>query len=352
MKLALIRFIFAVVAAAVAAGVALHAQAPQGPGGGVQVAVPQGNSQDQAGAAARQQQQQAARAKLANQPAPRTADGRIALGNTATVKGVWVGGGLGFCNANTVAAPASLNPGATQGPGGVRGAGPGGAAAPAGGAAPAGAAAPAGGRGAGRGANANAAPCTPIPYLPWTLATSNDRRRNELEPHTRCKPSGGPRQWLTPYGAELVELPEKKVAYIFDIGGPHTYRTIYMDGRKHPENLTPSYYGHSIGWWEGDTFVVDTVGFNEGFWIDRGQLPHTTQLHLIEKYTRTALDTMRYELTVDDPGAYTAPFTGTSSLRWENGTELFEYICQQGNEAPTLMVGDGTFVDRTALIVP
>ena len=145
----------------------------------------------------------------------------------------------------------------------------------------------------------------------------------------------------------VLELPEKKVAYIFDIGGPHTFRTIYMDGRKHPENLTPSYYGHSIGWWEGDTLVVDTIGFNEGFWIDRGQLPHTTQLHLIEKSTRTALDSMQSDLTVDDPGAYTAPFTGTSNLRWENGTELFEYVCQQGNEAHTLMVGDGTSVDRT-----
>jgi hypothetical protein len=188
--------------------------------------------------------------------------------------------------------------------------------------------------------------------MEWTRAVSNDRRRNELEPHTRCKPSGGPRQWLTPYGAEFLELPEQKVAYIFDIGGPHTYRTIYMDGRKHPEKLTPSYYGHSIGWWEGDTLIVDTVGFNEGFWIDRGQLPHTEQLHLVEKYTRTALDTMRYELTVDDPGAYTTSFTGTSNLRWENGTELFEYICQQANQAHTLMVGEATSVDRTSLIIP
>jgi hypothetical protein len=129
------------------------------------------------------------------------------------------------------------------------------------------------------------------------------------------------------------------VAYIFDIGGPHTYRTIYIDGRTHPEHVTRSYYGHSIGWWEADTLVVDTVGFNEGFWIDRGQIPHSDRLHLIEKYTRTALDTMRYELTIDDPGAYTAPFTGTSNLRWENGTELFEYVCQQANQAHTLMVG-------------
>ena len=188
--------------------------------------------------------------------------------------------------------------------------------------------------------------------MDWTRGVSDDRRRNELEPHTRCKPSGGPRQWLTPYGAEFVELRDQKVAYIFDIGGPHTFRTIFMDGRKHPEKLEPTYYGHSIGWWEGDTLVVDTVGFNERFWIDRGQLPHTDRLHLIEKYTRTSLTTMRYELTIDDPGAYTAPFTGTSNLRWQEGTELFEYVCQQANQAHTLMVGDGTSVDRSSLIVP
>ena len=336
MTLALVRFAaIAVVIAVVASAAALRAQ--QAPNSGVQVGVPQGSTQEQAAAAARQQQQQQARNRLANAPAPRTADGRIVLGNTTTLKGVWVGGGLGFCNANTVAAPAFLNPGAGRGAG----------AAGAPGAAAGGAAGRAGGRG-----GAAAAPCTPIPYMPWTLAVSNDRRRNELEPHTRCKPSGGPRQWLTPYGAEFIELPEEKIAYIFDIGGPHTYRTIYLDGRSHPAQPTPSYYGHSIGWWEGDTFVVDTIGFNESFWIDRGQIPHTEQLHLVEKYTRTALGSMRYELTVDDPGAYTAPFTGTSNLRWEDGTELFEYVCQQQNQAHTLMVGDGTSVDRNSLIIP
>ena len=267
---------------------------------------------------------------VSSQPAPRDTDGHIVLGNTGAVKGVWIGGNLGFCNSNTVAPPASLNPGATGGPGGAaRAGGP--------------------GVGAGRGA---VGPCAPIPYMAWTRAVSDDRRRNELEPHTRCKPSGGPRQWLTPYGAELLELRDQKMAYIFDIGGPHTFRTIYMDGRKHPENLTPTYYGHSIGWWEGDTLVVDSVGFNERFWIDRGQLPHTDKLHLIEKYTRTSLETMRYELTVDDPAAYTTTFTGVSNLRWQADTELFEYICQQANQAYTLMVGDGTSVDRTSPIVP
>ena len=143
-----------------------------------------------------------------------------------------------------------------------------------------------------------------------------------------------------------------KRIYIFDIGGPHTYRTIYMDGRGHPRNAMPDYYGHSIGWWEGDTLVVDTTGYNEGFWIDRGVLPHTEKLKTIERFTRTDMNTIRYELTVDDPGAYTRPFTGRMNLTWEGGTELFEYVCQEANYAHELMVGQAKSVDRTALIVP
>jgi hypothetical protein len=187
---------------------------------------------------------------------------------------------------------------------------------------------------------------------PWTEAVIADRRANELEPHTRCKASGGPRQFLTPYGAEIVEIPELQRVYIFDIGGPHTFRTIYMDGRSHPANLSPTYYGHSIGWWEGDTLVVDTKGFNEGFWIDRGASPHTERMHMLERFTRHDMNAMRYELTVDDPGAYTKPWTATMNLRWERGTELFEYVCQQQNYAHELMVGQHEQVDRTQVTVP
>jgi hypothetical protein len=191
-----------------------------------------------------------------------------------------------------------------------------------------------------------------IPYQPWARALAADRDANELEPHTRCKASGALRQFLTPYGVEILELPEMQRAFIFDIGGPHTFRTIYMDGRSHPSEVEPTYYGHSIGWWDGDTLVVDTVGYNEGFWMDRGRLPHTNLLHTIEKFTRTAFNTMRYEYTVDDPGAYTKAFTGAMNLRWEAGTELFEYQCQQANYAHELMLGEYKKVDRTSLIVP
>jgi hypothetical protein len=270
-------------------------QTPQPPGGrnSVQVGVPQGRDGGQGRQGGRGQTLGGVggRAALPPRPAPRNAAGRVLLGApTVKDKGVWIGGGFGRRDESEL--------------------------------------------------------------QPWARAVVADRNANELEPHTRCKASGVSRPFLTPYGVEFVELAEAKRIYIFDIGGPHTWRTIYMDGRSHPQDLTPTYYGHSIGWWEGDTLVVDSKGFNESFWIDRGNSPHTEQLHTLERFTRTDLNVMRYELTVNDPGAYTKPWSATMNLRWENGTELFEYVCQQQNYAHELMVGVHQQVDRTAVTVP
>jgi hypothetical protein len=265
-------------------------QAPQQPGagGGVQVGVPAGRGPAPTAAGRGRQ------TGPPPGPTPRTADGHVILGGAKpSEKGVWLpGGGGGQTLEGT------------------------------------------------------------IPFQPWARAVLDDRQKNQLEPHTRCKPSGATRQFLTPYGVEFVDLPEIQRVYIFDIGGPHTYRTVYMDGRVHPADLAPSYYGHSIGWWDGDTLVVDTVGYNEGFWMDRRGSPHTDKLHTIERFTRTDSATMKYEITVDDPGAYTSEWKSTFNLRWEAGTELFEYVCQQANYAPELMVGQQKKIDRTSVIVP
>lgn len=197
------------------------------------------------------------------------------------------------------------------------------------------------------------APLEIVPFQPWSKALYADRQTKELEPHARCKASGVSRQFLTPYGVEFVEIPALERLFIFDIGGPHTYRVVYMDGRSHPTDLQPSNYGHSIGWWEGDTLVIDSIGFNEDFWFGRRGLPHTTQLHTIERFTRYNSDRIDYRVTIDDPGAYTAPFTGGFNLGWQEGTELFEYVCQQANYAAELMTGqDSDAVDRSSPIVP
>ena len=191
-----------------------------------------------------------------------------------------------------------------------------------------------------------------LPIQPWARALLDYRLENQLEPHTRCKPSGGPRQFLTPYGVEIVEVPDLKQIIIMDLGGPHTYRVIYMDGRPHPVDLQPTYYGHSTGKWDGDTLVIDTVGFNEKFWIDRQGTPHTEKLHMTERLTRTDYNTIKYVVTIDDPGAYTKPWTSGFNFRWTANSELFEYVCQDNNYAPELMVGAQEFVDRTSKIVP
>jgi hypothetical protein len=181
-----------------------------------------------------------------------------------------------------------------------------------------------------------------IPFQPWAKELFAYRRLNtdRDSPHARCKPSAGPRQIQTAYGFEMVEFPELKQMIVFEIGGPHSYRIIHMDGRPHPANLEPSYYGHSTGRWEGDTLVVDTVGFNEKHWLDTLGLMHTDQYHQIERFTRVDYDTLKYEVTVDDPGAYTAQWTGGIMLRWAEGNELFEYICQENNQNPEMVTGD------------
>ena len=222
-----------------------------------------------------------------------------------------------------------------------------------------------GGRGA-RGGNAAAfaafnapvpgAPPKPkvseVPWQPWAKGVYDYRLQNQFEPHTRCKPSGGAREFFTPYGVEFVDMPELKRMYIMDIGGPHTVRMIYMDGRQHPKDLEPSYYGHSVGHWEGDTLAIDTVGFNEKFWMDREGSPHTEKLHFIERFTRLDMNSMKYEITIDDPGAYTATWNTGSVLRWSSGQELFEYVCQDNNHAPELMLGNEKSVDRSSVIIP
>ena len=195
-----------------------------------------------------------------------------------------------------------------------------------------------------------------IPFQPWAKALFEYRRSKDDRdsPHARCKPDAGPREIGTAYGWELVDLPDIQRVLIFGIGGPQTFRTVYMDGRAHPRERTlTSYLGHSVGRWEGDTLVVDTVGFNEKNWIDAEGLMHTDLYHQIERFTRLDFNTLKYEVTVDDPGAYTAPWTAGFLLRWNSGAELFEYICQQNNQNPEMVTGDdGAPLSRANVYTP
>lgn len=193
-----------------------------------------------------------------------------------------------------------------------------------------------------------------VRFRPWAKGLFDTRQQHDLEPHARCKASGAIRQFLTPYGVEIVEIDELQRIYIFDIGGPHTYREVFMDGRSHPDDLMPSNYGHNIGWWSGDTLIVDSVGYNEDFWFERMGLPHTDNVHVVEYFRRTDPETLEYRFVMDDPSAYEAPVEGRLTMSWHEGEELFEYMCQQGNYAFDLMVHpeDLGAVGTTSPIVP
>jgi hypothetical protein len=192
-----------------------------------------------------------------------------------------------------------------------------------------------------------------IPFQPWARAAYDIRQIDQFEPHTRCKASGVSRQFSTPYGTEFVEVADLQRMYIMDNGGPNSYRIVYMDGRSFPANIPPTYYGYSIGRWEGDTLIVETRGLNEKFWLDTRGTPHTSQLKFTERMTRSDMNTLKYQATIDDPGAYTKPWTTTEfELRWRPGDELFEYICQQYNQGPEMMLGTQEDVDNSRFYVP
>lgn len=193
-----------------------------------------------------------------------------------------------------------------------------------------------------------------IRFTPWAKGLFDARQQHDLEPHARCKASGAIRQFLTPYGVEIVEIEELERLYIFDIGGPHTYREVYMDGRGHPAEIPPTNYGHNIGWWDGDTLVIDSVGYNVDFWFERMGLPHTEAVHVTEYFRRTDPETVEYRFVMDDPIAYEVPVEGFLTLGWREGQELFEFICQQSNYAHELMVNpeDLQAIGRTSPIVP
>ena len=182
-----------------------------------------------------------------------------------------------------------------------------------------------------------------VPFQPWARELFDERQRTYLkdEPHVRCKPSGVARLFHTPYGLEILSLPDSGEVIFVGVGSPHSWRVVDLRATEHAAEREPARYGHSIGHWEGDTLVIDTVGFADSFWMNRLGLPHTGQLHTIERISRPNFDTLIYEVTIDDPGAYTASWSGGFYLNWRKGNEPFDYLCQDNNLDPERLVGPG-----------
>lgn len=174
------------------------------------------------------------------------------------------------------------------------------------------------------------------PFQRWARDLFEYRQKNFLKDDPQylfCLPPGGPRQFQLPYGVQFVEDRERKRIFVFVGSVDRNWRLIYLDGRAQEGTLrgdadNPLYYGRAVGKWEGETLVVDTKGFNERFWFSNGGLPHTDKLHLVERFSRPDSNTLKYEVTIDDVGAYTRSWTSTWNMTWIPNEEMPVHLCQ------------------------
>lgn len=168
-----------------------------------------------------------------------------------------------------------------------------------------------------------------VPLEPWAQQLYDERRANNSkdDPEAYCLPAGVPR--MSPFPQKFVQTPDLVV--ILDEGNVHSYRQLFLDGRGHPDDLQPLWMGHSIARWDQDTLVVDSIGFNDKTWLSGRGMPHTEQLHVVERYSRPDLGHLEVEITIEDPGAFTASHTFNRSFTLRPDWELLEYVCNEFN---------------------
>ncbi len=177
-----------------------------------------------------------------------------------------------------------------------------------------------------------------VPYQPWAEQLFKARQGGGLgktDPAARCIP-GRPKLDALPYPFKIIETPGMTMM-LFE--GFTTFRQIFTDGRELPKDPNPTWFGYSVGKWEGDDWVVNTIGIKESTWMDNAGRPHSDALHLIERFQRHDFGHMDILLTIDDPKAYTKPWTVKEDLRLIPDTELLEYICVENEKDYGHLVG-------------
>ena len=182
------------------------------------------------------------------------------------------------------------------------------------------------------------APSASIPFQPWSAKLSEERAdgaRGKDDPAAHCVP-GMPKLLVLPYPYKIAQVPGMMLM-LYE--GFTTYRQIFTDGRALPKDPQPAWLGYSVGKWEGDTFVVDTIGVNENTWLDNAGRPHSDAMHLTERYYRVDFGHMDMQLTIDDPKAFTKPWTVSENARLLPDTDLLEYICSENNKDVEHLVG-------------
>ena len=168
-----------------------------------------------------------------------------------------------------------------------------------------------------------------LPFSDWGAKEWKNYNAADYDYTAHCLPAGLTRLFNTPTPLEIVQTP-KKVAILFE--GFTDFIVVPTDGRKHSKDLDPAWNGHSIGWYEGDTLVIDSIGFNDRSRLDTIGHPHSDQMHLTQRLTRTDEKTIDFEITVDDPKTFTKPWSNKRKFTLRPDWELMEYSCMENNK--------------------
>jgi hypothetical protein len=171
-----------------------------------------------------------------------------------------------------------------------------------------------------------------LPFTAWGEQDFKNYDPGKFDYTAHCLPMGWTRQMNTPMPIEIMQEPNR-IAVLFEAW--QTFKVIPTDGRDHPKNVDANWFGNSVGHWEGDTLVIDTIGFNEKTRLDTIGHPHSDQLHVVERLTRTDPLHIAYEVTITDPKAYKEPFINKRVFTLKPDWELMEYSCEENNKEVT-----------------
>ena len=177
-----------------------------------------------------------------------------------------------------------------------------------------------------------------VSFQPWAEALYKHRVETEDkdDPQARCVLSGVPREHVVPYPFKILNS-NGVIVILYE--ALHSYRQIFTDGRALPRDPNPSWMGYSVGHWEGDTLVVNSLGFEENNWIDNSGHPGTEALRLTQRFRRPDFGHIELQLTIDDPKAYTKPWTVNLQFTAAPDTELIEYVCDENEKDVRHLVG-------------
>ncbi len=165
-----------------------------------------------------------------------------------------------------------------------------------------------------------------LPYSEWSKEQMAKRRANggREDPHTYCMPPNFPRAWTLPQYIKIVQTPTLMVLlHEFNAA----YREVFIDGRALPENPNPTWNGYSTAHWDGDTLVIETIGLRDDMWLDIQGSPVTESAHVTERLRRRNFGILEVEIAVDDPKAYTRPWSVTVEMAAQVDTNMLEEIC-------------------------